>query len=56
MLTIWNSISLDKGIDLFMTILGSFIADKKYDRYFENFQDVTKIFLSFWKITAWTYF
>lgn len=27
-----------------MTILGSFIADKKYDRYFENFQDITKIF------------
>lgn len=30
-----------------MTILGSFIADKKYDRYFENFQDITNIFLLF---------
>lgn len=28
-----------------MTILGSFTADKKYDRCFANFQDITKICL-----------
>lgn len=30
-----------------MTILGRFIADKKYDRYFENLQNITKIVLSY---------